>query len=445
MQHYLKEARATLALALPIVVGQVSQMVMGVTDTIMVGRLGTVPLAAAAFAGSIFVFFFVVGCGILSPVAVLVAREHGAGNETAAGAWLRKGILVATVFSLLSVAIMFAAIPWLAHMRQPPEVIAEVNPYYATLALSGFPALIFIVFRQFSEAFGKPWLPMVIMLAGVVLNVFLNWILIYGNLGSPRFGLAGAGYATLVSRIASLAALILVLKNSAQLRPAWPRFWFGKISSAKLRAFLAIGIPSAGMLVFETGAFATITFFMGWFGAAALASHQIALTCISFTYMIPLGISMAVGMRVSKNIALGKRRGTRAIGATAILMSCAAMLLAVPLFGLGGETLARIFSNDPVVIALAAKLLLIAAVFQLFDATQVTASGALRGLPDVKIPSLVIFIVYWLIAIPCGLFAAFHLNAGPAGLWLALTIALLGGAFLLSRRFLLLTRKPAQM
>jgi MATE family multidrug resistance protein len=326
-------------------------------------------------------------------------------------------------------------------MRQPPEVVAEMNPYYAIMAVSLIPALVFQVFRQFAEALGKPLLPMAVMLGDLLLNVLLNWILIYGKLGAPALGLAGAGIATLAARVAALAAIIVILKKSPQLRPAWPRDWLERPAAKPLREFLSIGLPSAAMLVFETGAFAAVTFFMGWFGAHALAAQQIAITCVSFAYTVPLGISMAAGMRISKNLAAGNRRNLRPIGFGAIAMSAAFMSLAIPVFALAGKPLAQLFSADPLVVSLAAKLFVIAALFQVFDATQVTANGSLRGLLDVKIPTLVTFVAYWLIAIPAGLLLAFPLQLGPVGLWVALALALCFAAILLTLRFHRLTRR----
>ncbi|MDR1789878.1 MAG: MATE family efflux transporter [Opitutaceae bacterium] len=440
MNTLLKETRATSALAAPIIVGQLSQMVMGVTDALMVGRLGTVPLAASAFTGGVFVFFFVTGCGLLAPVGILVAREHGRKDEAAAAEWLRGSNGVALAVSLLFAGAMAGLLPWLDRMGQPPEVVAEAGPYYALMAASIVPGLLFQVFRQFGEAMGRPRLPMAVMLGGVLLNVFLNWILIYGNLGAPRLGLAGAGWATLASRLVSLVAVAVALGNSRGLRAAWPSRLTGWPAAGRLREFLAIGIPSAAMLVFETGAFAATAFFMGWFGATALAAHQIALTCVSFSYMVPLGVSMAAGLRVSRGLAAEGRRATRAIGLGAVALSASWTLLTIPLFALGGGRLARFFSDDPAVIALAATLFVIASLFQVFDAAQVTAGGALRGLPDVRVPTLAVLTVYWVVAIPAGLALAFGAGMGPAGLWTALALALCLAAIFLTHRFGRLTR-----
>ncbi|MDF3057930.1 MAG: multidrug transporter [Rariglobus sp.] len=441
MTAVLKEARATLGLALPIVVGQVSQMLIGVTDSVMIGRLGAVPLAASAFAGGVFSVFFVVGLGLLLPVAVLASREHGAGDDRAGGRWLQHGVILAVVASMAEMALMLALAGGFHRMGQPAEVIAGIHPYYALIVASLLPVLVFQVFRQFAEALGRPWVPMLIMLGGVALNVVLNWILIYGHLGAPVLGLAGAGWATLVSRVLVLVVIVGWLRRSGAFRDAWPETWVGNLQAARFREMVRIGVPAAVMLLFEVGAFMMAALMMGWLGAVALAAHQIALSCAGFMFMFPLGLSMAASMRVGKAVGEGRLDLARPIMGGTLVIACLMMSMSAVGFWLGGPWLARGFVDDPAVAELAARLLVVAAIFQLFDGAQVIGSGTLRGLTDVRVPALITFISYWLLAIPAGYVLGLHTRLGAVGIWTGLAAGLAIAAVLLAWRFLFLTRK----
>ncbi|HSI09808.1 MAG TPA: MATE family efflux transporter [Rariglobus sp.] len=440
MSMFFKEARLTLGLALPIVVGQVSQMLMGVTDSIMIGRVGAVPLAASAFASGIFSVFFVVGIGLLLPVAVFVSREHGAGDDRAGASWLQHGVALAIVGSVVEMLVMLGLAGAFHRMGQPPEVLAEIGPFYTLITVSLLPVLLFQVFRQFAEALGRPWVPMIIMLAAVALNVGLNWILIYGNLGAPALGLAGAGWATLISRITALVVIVVWLRQAKSFRSVMPDTWISGLRLARVREMLRIGVPAAVMLFFEVGAFMMAAVMMGWLGATALAAHQIALSCAGFMFMFPLGLSMAVGMRVGKAVGEGRTELLRPIAGGALAISCVIMSVSAVGFALGGESLARGFVNDAEVVALAARLLVVAAIFQLFDGAQVIGSGALRGLSDVRVPAVITFIAYWLLAIPTGYGLGLHTSLGAVGIWTGLAAGLAVAALLLGLRFRLLTK-----
>lgn len=447
MSSYVKEARGTLGLALPIIVGQVSQMLMGITDSVMIGRVGTVPLAASAFANSVFGVAFMLGIGLLIPVAVLVSRAHGAGDDAEGGVWLRHGLMLALVTGVAGAAIM-GVLGWRIHwFGQAPEVVAVVGPYYALIAVSLVPALLFQGLRQFAEALGRPWVPMLLMLAGVGLNIFLNWVFIYGHFGLPALGLTGAGWATLISRVAGVVAIYVWLARAEEFRQAWPyragkagNRWFVGLAGTRFIAMAKIGVPAAAMLLFEAGAFSMSAIMMGWLGAVPLAAHQIALSCAAFTFMFPLGLSMAVSMRIGKAVGEGRRAALRPIGFGALLMSSVTMLVFAGVFAVAGRSLAGFFVHDEVVIALAAQLLVVAALFQLVDGGQVIAAGGLRGLSDVKVPAVITFVAYWIIALPGAYFVGVAGPLGPLGVWVSLAAGLAVAAAWLSWRFARLTR-----
>ena len=435
MQAVLKELRPTLTLALPIVVGQASQMLMGITDSVMIGRVGVVPLAAASFTTAVFTVFYIVGIGLLLPVAVLVARAHGAKQPDECGRYLRHGMWVGTGTGLAGAALLLVVSARLDLFGQPAEVVAAVGPYFRIIAVSLVPVLMYQVLRQYSEALGHPWSPMVVLLLGVALNAFLNWALIWGHLGFPALGLEGAGWATLVARIAAVAALWLWLHRLRDLRATWPERWRGPLERRRLREMFSLGVPAAGQLLFEGGAFAAAALMMGWLGTVPLAAHQIAINCASFTFMFPLGLALATSIRIGRTVGEGRRAALRPIGFGAIGAGVAFMACAAIVFTLGGAGLARGFTPDAAVVALATRLFVVAAIFQAADGAQVIGAAALRGLTDVKVPTAITFVAYWVIALPGGFLLAFRSPLGPLGVWTGLAGGLATAAVFLAWRF----------
>ena len=432
MQTVLKELRPTLALALPMIVGQVSQMLIGITDAALIGRVGTVELAAAAFTHGIFGLAYIVGIGLLLPVGVFTARDHGAGDEAGCAAWLRHGRAMALLAGGGAFLVLAALSTQLHRFGQPPEVVAVMRPFFLLNSLSLVPVFYFQVQRQFLDALGRPWVGTSVMLADVALNALLNWMFIWGHLGAPALGLTGSGVATLIARVLAVSAIALWLRGERRAA--------GGLERARFRAMLGLGVPAAGSLLFESGAFAAAMLMMGWLGATALAAHQIALSCAAFTFMFPLGLAMAVSIRISKARGEGRTEALRPIGFGVLGLASLVMLTFAIVFALGGTLLARGFTPDPAVVALAAQLLAVAALFQLFDGGQVVAAGALRGLTDVKIPTLITFVAYWVVSLPLAYGLAFHTQLGPVGIWAGLASGLACAAVLQAWRFHRLTR-----
>lgn len=460
---YFTEVRQTLALAVPIVVGQVSQILMGITDSMMIGRIGKVPLAASAFANGLFNLVFITGVGLLLAVSVLVARAHGAGRPRDCADYLRHGFVLALALSAVSLVLVGVMATQLHRFGQPAEVLAIVNPFFVIIGVSLVPAFLFQVFKQFSEALGHPWVPMVILLGCVALNALLNWLLIYGHWGLPALGLAGSASATLTARIVSVLVLWWWLRHRREVRREWPASaepmagkpaatgeslaegapssearnpaWFAPFSRARFREMLGVGVPAAGQWLFEAGAFSAAAIMMGWLGTVSLAAHQVALSCASSTFMFPLGLSIATSMRVSRAVGAGRHEAVRVIGFGSLGAGLAMMVAFAALFALGGHWLARAFTPDAAVIELTARLLVVAAFFQLFDGVQVIGAGALRGLTDVKIPTLITFVAYWVIALPGGYALGVRGSFGSPGVWAGLALGLAFAAVLLAWRF----------
>lgn len=437
--EYLREIRPTVTLAVPIVIGQVSQMLMGVIDSAMIGHAGTVPLAASAFSIHIFNLFYVLGIGIMIPVSIYVARSRGAAKPEEAAEYLRHGIALAVGIGVVEMGLMFALSTQFEHFGQAAEVLAIVRPFFLLFAMSIVPVLLYLALRQFSEAMGHPWAPMFILLASVALNAGLNWVLIYGKLGAPALGLTGAGISTLVARTADALVTFWWLRRDPRVRAAWPARWWGHYSQERFREMLRVGLPASGMLLFEASAFAFSGIMIGWLGAVPLAAHQIAISCASLTFMFPLGISMAAGMRVSHAVGAGERTRLRPIAFGAMGLGLGLMTGFALMFGLGGGVVATWFVEAQDVIGLATRLLLVAAFFQLFDGVQVIGASVLRGITDVRVPTAITFVAYWVIALPLGYAIGIRGPLGAIGVWSGIASGLAFAAVFLTVRFARLT------
>ena len=436
----LQEARQTLVLAVPITAGQLGQMLLGFSDSLMVGRLGVVPLAASAFAIGIFNVLYVAGIGLVVGVSVLAAQAHGAHQPREAGDTLRHGLVISVLTGVGAVTLLTLGFPLLRRLGEPPEVLAAARPFLILIGWSTLPALVWQCFKQYCEALLYPLLPMLVMLGAVVLNVFGSWVLIYGHLGAPAMGLVGAGWATLGARTLVLLVTGLLVLRSPRFRDTLPLRWLERLSWQRMRALLGIGFPVCLQLLLEVGTFSLAAVMMGWLGAPSLAAHQVAVSYAALTFMFPLGIASAVGVRVSQAVGAGEWGRVRTIGFGGIGMAVALMSCFAVGFLLGGGRLAGFFIRDAVTAALAARLLLVAGVFQVFDGTQVVSMNALRGLPDMRVPTLLAFVSYWLVALPAAYFIGIVGHYGPLGIWWGLAAGLAFAATTLLGRFLARTQ-----
>ncbi|HHY84100.1 MAG TPA: MATE family efflux transporter [Verrucomicrobia bacterium] len=430
-----REARPTLALAFPIMGGMLSQMLMGLADTIMVGRVGVVPLAACSLVNAVAHLPLVFGFGLLSAIAVLTAQAYGARRPDDAAQVLRHGLLMSVLMGLAAALSLIGVRPWLAVLRQPPEVVEAADTYLILFAASMFPALVAHGMKQFSEALKHPWAPTVVLLGGVGLNVLLNWVLIYGHWGAPAMGLDGAGWATLLARSGMALAMLGYVLVAAPLRAYRPARWSGRLEWQRLRGLLALGVPVALQHLLEVSAFVFAALMMGWIGSEAIAAHQIAMTCAATTFMFPLGIGMAVCIRVGHAYGAAQFSRMRRIGFGGVGMAAAIMAVSGVLFMTAGRPIAGLFITAPEVLNLAAQLLIVAAIFQIADGVQVVAISALRGLNDVRHPAAIAGLAYWVLALPVGSLLAFRFGLGAMGIWIGLAAGLGVAAAGLSWRF----------
>lgn len=471
------EVRKTLLLALPMVIGQLATQAMHATDLAMVGRVGVLPLAAATFGGTVYNFFWLFGIGPLTAMSILVGEAHGAGDDARARFVMRQGIVVSAIMGVLITAVIVALARFTTvwHLGQPPEVVAGAEVYLLFLASTTTPLLVYICFKAYDEARGWPWLPLWFNLASIALNIGLNWILIYGNLGAPAMGLAGAGLATLMSRVLVLAAIWAYERRDAAIRLTWTvREWL-EIDWRQCWELFRIGMPIGLQIVMEVAAFSSALILVGWLpnGKIAIAAHSIALNFAAFAFMVPLGVMFAASIRIGQARGGREFRRARVIGWSTIGVAIGYMSIVALTFIFGRHQLPYLFLNDnvgadaPAVIALASTLLLYAAAFAVFDGIQVSGIGVLRGYRDVRLPTVLTFIAYWLLCIPIGFFLAFRLDGsdmlpgpvaklvswlplsrggdlGAPGVWMGLVVGLVVVSVALLWRFAIVGRRAIE-
>ncbi|MES2571642.1 MAG: MATE family efflux transporter, partial [Verrucomicrobiota bacterium] len=399
------ECRQTVALAFPLMAGQLGQMLMGVIDTVMVGRLGAVPLGAAAFVGTLLSVPYVLGIGLLVSISVRVSQARGAQQPEEARNALRHGTWLALLFGLGIVAVSAALLPFLSLFHQPAEVTAAAPRFLMIMALSMVPAMLSLAWKNHADAMDHPWPSFWFLLGGVALNVVFNWLLIYGNAGFPALGLEGAAISTFIARTLLALAMFLWLSNSIKLRHWTPRLWSGWFKPLRKELFaklLVIGIPSSMQLLSEVLAFAGAGLVIGTLGTVPLAAHQIAITCASTAFMVPLGVAMAMTVRVGNIVGADERPRLPRVLLGGWVFAIGLMACTMLVFWFGGLGIARMFVGDPDVVKLAASLLGVAGIFQLFDGIQVVSGGALRGVNDVRFPAMLTLISYCAVALPLG-------------------------------------------
>ncbi len=421
LRTHIKE---TFKLALPISFGQLGHIMMGVVDSIMVGKVGYESLAASALVNGLFFLVIVLGIGLSVAATPLIAIAKGAGKNEDCGKTLNQSLLVNLLFSFFLIIGIYSISLMIPFMNQPAEVTKQAIPYMQVLTASIIPFLIFQTYRQFLEGLEMPNAPMVVALLANVLNAFLNWIFIYGNFGFPAMGLFGAGIATTATRWTMALSLMYFTINYKKVSVFKPALKFKPIDFVLIKKLIQIGLPSGFQYFLEVACFTFATIMVGWIGSKQQAAHQIALNIASLTYMIMLGISSAGTIRVG--YALGKKdvRQIRLSGFTAIGMAATLMLIFATLIIIMKNILPGYYNSDGEVISYASSLLLLAAAFQLFDGLQASSIGALRGLTDVKIPLIVSIFSYWIFAIPVAWLLGFYFQMGVVGVWIGLTVGL---------------------
>lgn len=436
------EGRQTLILAFPLIIGQLSQMMTYLADTVMIGRLGTVPLAAATFGNTLLHVPFLFGMGMVTAVSIRVSQARGANDPVAARAALRHGMYLSLSVGLLTVVLAWIIQPILPIFRQKPEVIAEVPTYFMLVALSMVPAIGGLAVKSHADAMNHPWPAFFIVLGGVIANIFMNWLFIYGHWGAPRMELAGAGLATLLSRILSFAGLVFWCSRFPPIRDWVPNNWFRVPDWVALKHLIKVGLPASLQLLAEVSAFVFATIVIGTLGPAALASHQVAISCAATVFMVPLGLSMALTVRVGEAWGAKTVERIRPIVMSGWILAAGFSMMSALCFLLFNEQMAQAFVKDETTIRVAAALLLVAAAFQISDTMQIVSSGGLRGMDDVTVPAWIAFGAYWVFSLPVGWLLAFPGGMGVVGMWWGITLGLTLTAIALGIRLWKKSRVP---
>ena len=435
MQSFKKHIWETFNLAYPVIIGQLGFIMMGVVDSIMVGELGAVPLAGASLGNSMFILIFIIGLGVSMSVTPLIAILVGAKRFQECGIYFRQSLIVNIVLGLILMSAVFFTSNLFEYLNQPLAVAEQASSYTKIIALSIMPAMLFHTYKQFIEGFSIMKPAMIIAIVANIINAFANWVFIYGNIGMPALGLNGAGWATFFSRVFMVFVIMLYVMNKEYFKQFDVNFHFKKINFPVIKKILSIGLPSGFQYFFEVGAFSFAVIMIGWLGTNQLAAHQIAINLASITFMVVLGISAAGGIRVGNEVGKKDVVEVRKAGFTAVIMGASIMFTFGVIFIVLNEFLPTLYIDNEDVIRIASSLIVIAALFQISDGIQGVGIGVLRGLTDVKIPTLITFIAYWVLALPIGYLFGFVFHFGVDGVWVGLLLGLTASATMLTIRF----------
>ncbi|MEM7786387.1 MAG: MATE family efflux transporter [Bacteroidota bacterium] len=443
----VREVRATLVLAVPLVLAQLSQMSMSFVDVIMVGRLGTEAMAAIVLGSTSYFTLSLICVGVLVAVQPTVAQAVGAGDPEAVGRGARQGLWLATLLGIpFTVGLGYAEAAFL-WTGQAPETAALAGDYVGAIRWGFIPNLWFTALRGLCEGNARPTPVLVVTLLGVVANASLNYVLMFGALGVPALGLVGTGWSSALTMTVMFAAMAVYVRRGPLGRF---RVFAGlrRPDPEALGALFRLGWPIGVGFGLEAGLFSAATLLAGRLPdhETALAAHQIARNAASVACMVPLGIGMAGGVRVGQAAGAGDLEGAARAGWTAAALGTSCMMLSALLFWLAPEVVIWIYAGDTPdasVAALAATLLGVAAVFQLFDGAQATVAGALRGLKDTRVPMGIAALAYWGVGLTLAGVLAFRLGVGATGLWWGLTAGLGVAAVGMALRFASQTRRGA--
>ena len=402
-------------LAVPVVLAQVGLMLMGVVDTLMVGRVSAEALAAVALGNLYFISLVVPASGTLMVLDAVVAQAVGARDHEGVARGVQRGFLLALALGVLLSVLLLPVRPVLVLLHQPPALVPLAASYVLISILGVFPFLAFVVLRQSLQAMGKMRVLVAVIVVANLANVFLNWVFVYGHLGSPALGAPGSAWATLVSRW--LMTILLVAFGWRALHPALVPWRRETLHLPPLRAMLRLGVPIGLQQGLEFGAFAAIGVLMGVLGTTEMAAHQIAINIASLTFMVPLGVGAAAAVRVGHAAGAGDANAARESARAALVCGVGFMVCTAVVFLLVPGAIAWRYTRDVPVAALAATLIPVAGVFQVFDGIQAVCAGVLRGLGDTRAPFVINLAGFWLAGLPVSVALGFHTRLGAVGLW----------------------------
>jgi len=450
LKTYTSEFRYNLKLAYPVMLAMIGHTMVGFVDNIMVGQLGTAELAAVSLGNSFVFIAMALGIGFSTAITPLVAEADGENNIEKGKQAFNHGLFLCTILGVVLFLMILAIKPIMYHMDQSEEVVRLAMPYLNLAAFSLIPLIMFQAFKQFTDGLSQTKYAMWATILANVINVILNYLLIFGKFGFPELGIVGAAIGTLVSRIVMLIFLALILRSKEKFKPYVERFKLSNIKKNILKKIIDLGFPSALQMLFEVAIFTAAVWLSGALGKNPQAANQIALNLSSMTFMVAIGLGVAAMIRVGNQKGLKNFTELRRIAFSIFLLTVFIEVIFALLFLILHKELPKLYldQNDLInqvdnfeVIAIAAKLLLVAAVFQISDGVQVVVLGALRGLQDVKVPTFITFIAYWIIGFPVCYFLGKEDVLGSVGIWIGLLAGLTSSAIMLYIRFNYLTKK----
>ena len=419
---------------------QAGQMIVQFADNIMVGHLGTSQFAGVGFANALFSMGLVFCTCFTQGVIPFIGQSFGRGEHKKVAQYFTNGLLLDIIMCLVLMGIMLAAVPFMDHMGQDPQILGYAKEYYKIMVYSLAPFVIFYVIRALTEGVGNTKYTMYITVFCNALNIFLNWVLIFGHCGFEAMGVEGAAVATFISRVAMMAIGIAILLTGK----LYKRYLSDiKLSALNLKQFIQVArtsFPISLQGLVEVTTFSVAGIMVGWFGEVAMAAHQASQTFITFSFMVAQGVGVAATIRVSHQYGERRFADARKAGFAASHISLVLMALSGITFVLFNDVIPYIFTKDEAVVEIAGHLLYVAAAFQLFDAVQLSALASLRALADVKWPLITSLISYYVIGLPFAYVAGTIWNWGPVGVWIGLLLGLMLAALLFLYRFNKLTK-----
>ena len=443
-KEYLPYYKRNLRVALPVMLTQLGASLVGLFDSIMVGHYATVDLAAVSFANAIFFMTMVFAMGALMAITPLVGMKVGEINahpddkaniRHKIAVLFQNGMLFTILQSVLMLILLGGCLPFLEYFGQDPEVIAVARPYYILIVISLVPFLFFTFFKQFLEGLGNTLVAMIITLTMNALNIFLNWIFIYGNCGFEAMGATGAGIGSLISRIGMALCFALTIWFHRDWKYYIQMFSWSSFSWKEIKQQIKIGFPIGAQTFLETFTFAASFVIIGWISKEALAAHQVANQIADLTFMIALGVGAATTIRVSHQLGEGNLHAVRMASNASIHLVLVINTIGAALMISLRNYIPMIFTEDQEVIAIASKLIIIAGLFQYADGLQAVGAAMLRGITDVKVPMVIAFVSYILVGLSVGLLCAFPLKMGAAGIWIGFIFGLALAAICFHIRF----------
>lgn len=441
LNHYTSEFSANLKLAIPVIMGSLGHILVGLADDIMVGRLGPVELAATSLGNSLVFIAISIGLGFSFALTPLVSEADGENDETKARKLYYHGMILNITLGIIMFVLLIFGQFMLNNLNQPPEVVVLAVPYYKIVALSMIPLMIFQAMKQFSDGMSRTKHAMWATIIANLINVFINFLLIYGVWIFPKLGIVGAAIGTFMSRIGMLFVMWYFMKHDEKLKRFFARLKKGEYQWTVFNKIIQLGFPTALQVLFEIGLFTSAVFLAGTLGAFPQAANQIALKLSSTTFMVAVGVGVAATVRIGNLKGVGDFINLRRIAISNFMMILLMMSVFSILFFVFKNYLPYIFTNNREVVEIAAILIIVAGFYQLSDGLQAVLLASLRGLQDVWIPSLITFIAYWVVGFPITYYLGLQTGLKTTGIWIGLSLGLTSSAIMLFLRFNYITKK----